>query len=786
MASQFTVTESTSEFQDNPVSPNEGDTRATVESTRKCRHCEPLDVSFMTEDLFNIVLENEPVYGVDGTGQDPITVGVSRPTVGLPVNTTTRQSQVRDPFTERINAGDVQPDSGESIKVEENIRHSPNADQSERPVTCVEVADAAGTDDVQTFQKFASTYFQGGATPEFTRRKLTKPLLVHSKESDRSAAIAVWTMILGFMESRPEPNKTVPCSETLDWLSSLSSDLCSGQMDARNAPNETTGVNKETRNYANDKNNNPTPILIRKVRAEGWFLLALCTGCFVPSERLLPSFRHFVQTYGPPEFVDLCLHRLERTLANGIRRQPPGWAEVCATRMRQDMQLSITLMDNRTVLVHADAATMASEVCASVADQIGLQDRFGFSLYIGLLNKVSSLGNSNDHLMDAISQCEKFIEGSGPHDPWAPWNLYFRKELFTPWHDPSIDPVATDLIYHQVALGLVHGEYLCDKHETVCFLLACKYHVETFTQFDMNINPIQLDSEDIKTWLVKQNCRWVTDPASTRSSYPSLLTLTTVQNTKYTLYSSDSDEICELIIRFLTGLKERSIYVVAVQEVRPTDVVDGDQKLLFMNYGDLIVLRPPVENSHLCSENHPDSCGLSLVSEPLSPVPFLHEHLVQLGESTGGLCCGENQRTRQVGEFPAKFVYILPTLTFPTPKMLILFDSTSSVLTDGDQTLTDLDDSSLKSIPNVPSVLYMPMLSNGCGRPGSLGKLQAFLDSLSASLAMFGMRFASSKCKMLLLLDPAPNLILTGEVVEEVYKFCYLSYISATSHLADV
>ncbi|VDP89318.1 unnamed protein product [Echinostoma caproni] len=51
------------------------------------------------------------------------------------------------------------------------------------------------------------------------------------------------------------------------------------------------------------------------------------------------------------------------------------------------------------------------------------------------------------------------------------------------------------------------------------------------------------------------------------------------------------------------------------------------------------------------------------------------------------------------------------------------------------------------------------------------GKLQAFLDSLSASVSMFGMRFAPSKCKMLLQdwIGPAPSLTLTGEVVEGVF-----------------
>ncbi|XP_016148301.1 unconventional myosin-VIIa-like [Sinocyclocheilus grahami] len=376
--------------------------------------------------------------------------------------------------------------------------------------------------------------------------------------------------------------------------------------------------------------------------ARGWILMSLCVGCFAPSEKFVKYLRNFISE-GPPGYAPYCEERLRRTFANGTRTQPPSWLELQATKSKKPIMLPVTFMDGTTKTLLTDSATTAKELCNALSDKISLQDRFGFSLYIALFDKVSSLGSGNDHVMDAVSQCEQYAKEQGAQERNAPWRLFFRKEIFTPWHDPTEDSVATNLIYQQIVRGVKFGEYRCDR-EDLAELASQQYYVdygsEILVERLLSLIPSYIPDREISS--AKTVERWAQFIMAAHKKVPNLKS--GVHSTKSSQNLSrkhgNAEDIRDLVVTFLEGLRKRSKFVVALQD-NPSPAGD-DSTFLSFRKGDLILLDQDTGEQVM----------------------------------TSGWAHGINDRTKQRGDFPADCVYVLPTVVRPPSDIVALVTMT--------------------------------------------------------------------------------------------------------------
>uniref|UniRef100_A0A8C1WV52 Myosin VIIAb n=1 Tax=Cyprinus carpio TaxID=7962 RepID=A0A8C1WV52_CYPCA len=599
------------------------------------------------------------------------------------------------------------------------------------------------------FAKFAATYFQGNATYTYIRRPLKQPLLFHEDEGDQLAALAVWITVLRFMGDLPEPKYHISISDGSENIpvmtkiyETLGKRTYKSELQALQVDEEVRQVTRRLTdsNYSLQGNSmledRPTsnleklhfiigngilrPALRDEIycqickqlsqntskssHARGWILLSLCLGCFAPSEKFLKYLRTFINS-GPSGYAPYCEERLRRTFANKTRTQPPSWLELQATKSKKPIMLPVTFMDGTTKTLLTDSATTAEELCNALSDKIGLKDRFGFSLYIALFDKVSSLGSGKDHVMDAVSQCEQYAKEQGAQERNAPWRLFFRKEIFTPWHNPAEDGVATNLIYQQIVRGVKFGEYRCDREEDLAELASQQYYVDYGSEVlpdrllslipsyipDREMTPSKtvekwaqmivathikgiytqkrFDSQRVKEEVVDfARFKWpllfsrfyeafkFSGPSLPKNdvivavnwtgvyfvdeqeqvlldlSFPEItalqgqsFTLATIKGDEYTFTSNNAEDIRDLVVTFLEGLRSRSKFVVALVDT------GHDSSFLRFSKGDLI---------------------------------FLDEYT---GEQVlnSGWAHGVNDRTKKRGDFPADSVYVLPTITRP-------------------------------------------------------------------------------------------------------------------------
>ncbi|XP_048201605.1 unconventional myosin-VIIb [Perognathus longimembris pacificus] len=396
--------------------------------------------------------------------------------------------------------------------------------------------------DEYTFPKFAATYFQKSATHTHILRSLRYPLLFHENDTDYSAALDVWNIILRFMGDLPEPvlyarNSLSDNSVMRQIHDRLGKDSTVREPQPAGAAQRLSRKDRGTKQISSMK-------LKRSSRITGQVASQLTIGeeAFDPdgpvSDRPMSNLEkvHFIVGYailrpglrdeiycqickqlsenfkksslargwillslclgcfppserfmkyllnfigsGPASYGPFCAERLWRTCANGVRAEPPTWLELQAVKSKKHIPIQVILVAGESLTITVDSASTSREICLHIAQKLGLKDHLGFSLQVAVYDKFWSLGSGRDHLMDAVAQCEQLAQERGENQRQSPWRIYFRKEFFTPWHDSQEDPVSTELIYRQVLHGVWSGEYSFEKEEPLVELMAQHCYVQ--------------------------------------------------------------------------------------------------------------------------------------------------------------------------------------------------------------------------------------------------------------------------------------------------------------------
>ncbi|XP_071343259.1 unconventional myosin-VIIa isoform X2 [Trachinotus anak] len=452
----------------------------------------------------------------------------------------------------------------------------------------------------------------------------------------------------------------------------------------------------------------------------GWILLSLCLGIFPPSERFIRYLQSFIRS-APEGYASYCAERLRRTVMNGVRGEPPAWLELQATKTKKPMIVSVIMMDGRSINLPVDSASTSREICQILSNKIKLKDTFGFSLYVALYEKVWALGSGREHVMDAISQCEQEVKRRGGQEQHAPWRLFFRKEIFTPWHNCDEDKISTDLIYRQIIHGLKFGEYQCEKEDELVELAAKHLYIQHGS--DSSPEKVKQAVQDsIKTSLLeaKSEDKWVQMVSTTHAEGPYLSSREKTDSVKAEMVDYARKKWPMFFSRFFEVAKlsgpplPKSKFIVAINWTGITFLDEREKRLLELSFPEVTgvntIREGKASGQAVCLLTLKGDFTLSgsaaedmaeLVTMFLSGLAERSQYAVALKEvdrqddpallsfkkgeliliikdnefsHQHGWIKGQIESTKQTGAVPTEAILILPTLSKPTYEVMSLLN----------------------------------------------------------------------------------------------------------------
>lgn len=105
--------------------------------------------------------------------------------------------------------------------------------------------------------------------------------------------------------------------------------------------------------------------------------------------------------------------------------------------------VKVYLMDGKGKTLELDSSTQAQELLNIICDKIGLKERDHFGLFETLQSMERTLGDK-ELIGDVLSRWESNSQSK------EQFKIIFKKKIFLVPIDDLSDPIALDLVFHQV------------------------------------------------------------------------------------------------------------------------------------------------------------------------------------------------------------------------------------------------------------------------------------------------------------------------------------------------
>ncbi|XP_043211488.1 unconventional myosin-XV-like [Amphibalanus amphitrite] len=241
--------------------------------------------------------------------------------------------------------------------------------------------------DYHAFTKFTNIYFKAHLWG-MKREPIRTPFLAKAKESDYQESLALFKLILRFMNDNSLNDAREKALGDYIVNKGLTNEKLRDEILCQLC-NQT---------WKNDNEANAE---------RGWLLMSNCLSVFPPSDNLYKYLLKYVSDHGQNGYAADCQKKLLRSPPDGrlSRVYPPTLLEWRCNRKKQQMALEVSCADGHTCFAPVDSWTTGEELAAYVLENRGIGSTFGWTAQMTDEGDLYELSGA-DYVMDVIGETE--------------------------------------------------------------------------------------------------------------------------------------------------------------------------------------------------------------------------------------------------------------------------------------------------------------------------------------------------------------------------------------------